>query len=391
MKKKLMSVFLAAMLSVQLCGVAFAGDFSAGVPVESVSVEEGNSLSEQPIENAGVQKKDFTVKNSVLTKYTGKSSKVVIPSNLGIKKIGVNAFSFNMTIKEVVIPKGVTEISAKAFLGCEKLKKVSVPATVKTIGYNTFSGTPWLKSLGNTAVVNSILISVAHVNQSTLTIPYGVTRVSDYLFEGKRGCYENLVVPETVKKLQFCSIQGGFKTIKILSRNVVLDKDCGASDCTIYGFKGSTAEAYVKKYGKEKNIVFKVLSNTVHTHRWESKWKKLGDANVFEGQVQYRKCTKCSKKQFRHVGKALKSTIKVSATNIKMKRNKTSNALRVTAMANGDYIGLVESTNENIVKAVKFDRYKGTITLKTYGKKGKAKLTIILAGGAKKTVEVTVV
>ena len=379
LRKRISIMILAAMLSTAVAGV-------------SVNAEGVYDISEQSVEAASAQSTTFTVQNSVLQAYTGKASKVVIPSNLGIKKIGAHAFAYNTTIKEVVIPKGVTEIGAKAFLGCDNLEKISIPSTVKVIGYHAISG-PWMEAQmakGNAVVVNSILIAVAHVKQDTLTIPYGVTNVSDFVFEGNRGCYKNLVIPATMKSLQFCSIQGGFKTIKILSKNVVLDKNCGAFDCTIYGYKGSTAEAYVKKYGKEKNIVFKALpEQAVHTHSWTA-WKTTKKATVFKGKLQTRTCKTCKKAQTKYVGKPLKSTIKVSASNIKIKRNLSSKALRVSGMANGDYVAAVKSGNTSIVQVTKFDK-KGNIVLKAKGKKGKVKLNIRLAGGAQKTVVVAVV
>ena len=62
----------------------------------------------------------------IVAKYTGKSSVVVIPESIGgqpITKIKANAFS-GATLKNVVIPRGVTTIENSAFNGCTNLKQV---------------------------------------------------------------------------------------------------------------------------------------------------------------------------------------------------------------------------------------------------------------------------
>lgn len=87
------------------------------------------------------------------------------------------------------------------------------------------------------------------------------------------------------------------------------------------------------------------------------------------------------------IGK-IKATMSVNATSLKLKRRQSTNRFVVTGLAKGDYISSWTSSNKKIVTVS--GRSNGTCTIKAGNKTGKAKITITLASGLKKTINVTV-
>ena len=86
---------------------------------------------------------DFTIKDGVLTKYSGAGGAVVIPD--GVTEIAREAFSDpdaaepNRTITSVTLPAGVVKIGASAFSRCAALTSVSLPDGLQDIGNSAFS------------------------------------------------------------------------------------------------------------------------------------------------------------------------------------------------------------------------------------------------------------
>lgn len=71
-----------------------------------------------------------------ITRYTGNSSNVLIPSTLAGKKvikIGSEAFGGCYELTNVVIPEGVTSIGYCSFKWCENLKTITIPESVTSI------------------------------------------------------------------------------------------------------------------------------------------------------------------------------------------------------------------------------------------------------------------
>ena len=84
---------------------------------------------------------DFVIENSVLKKYVGSGTKVVIPE--GVTEIGQSAFFECKGLKSVVIPNGTKIIGTWAFYGCKKLKSITIKTTKltsKKVGKQAFKG-----------------------------------------------------------------------------------------------------------------------------------------------------------------------------------------------------------------------------------------------------------
>lgn len=150
---------------------------------------------------------NFTVENSVLTKYTGPGGNVVIPDGVrsigdgafdcckeltgitipdSVKAIGGAAFNGCSSLTTVIIPKGVRTIKCAAFSGCSSLTDVSIPDTVKTIEEYAFSE---CSSLAGIKLPDSLAAigEGAFFGCESLTsimIPDHVTTLGKHVFDG---------------------------------------------------------------------------------------------------------------------------------------------------------------------------------------------------------------
>lgn len=135
-----------------------------------------------------------------------------------------------------------------------------------------------------------------------------------------------------------------------------------------------------------QEVKTETIARTEHT--W-GKWEIVSDATVFSSKVQRQTCQVCGVFQEKNVGSKLKSTMKLSVSSLKLKVKQTTSALQISQMSESDYVKSVKSNNNKVLKVIGFTADR-SVTLKAQNKTGKAKVTITLAGGAKKTVTVTV-
>jgi hypothetical protein len=172
---------------------------------------------------------DYTIKQGMLTAYNGKDENVVIPDEGEITVVWREAFSYNLNIKSVVLPRGVesieseafqgcenlasvtisdtvTNIEANAFGGCKSLRKVFIPASVKHIAGGAFSGCEGLEKFevdkenafyrveSNCIIDNQTNIVIAGCKTSK--IPSGIVGVGPYAFSGCK--LKKIRIPESV-------------------------------------------------------------------------------------------------------------------------------------------------------------------------------------------------
>ncbi len=145
---------------------------------------------------------DFTIENSVLTRYTGPGGDVVIPE--GITEIGDWAFSNCTGLTSVTIPEGVTEIGGSVFYGCTSLSSVTIPEGVTEIRSWSFFGCTDLTSV---------------------IIPEGVTKIGGCAFGGCTNL-QSVMIPESVMEIGEVAFQGckNLKSVTILGRFEKIDK-----------------------------------------------------------------------------------------------------------------------------------------------------------------------
>ncbi len=207
---------------------------------------------------------------------------------------------------EYKIPDSVTTIGEDAFADCGNLVKITIPSGVTSIGWDSFRES---SSLANITVDESnsnycsddygVLFnkSKTHLIQypigNTRTeyiIPDGVTSIAYYAFKSCKNL-ESIIIPDGVTnitdgmfvwcdKLANITIPASVTRIGMqayafcdsLTDIIILNPDCKIYDssstfdsiATIYGYTGSTAEAYATKY----NRTFVALE--AHEHSYTS-------------------------------------------------------------------------------------------------------------------------
>lgn len=127
------------------------------------------------------------------------------------------------------------------------------------------------------------------------------------------------------------------------------------------------------------------IKATGHTY---GAWTTTQTATVFSPEQQKRTCSKCNKEETRANGNKLTPTICTNAASLKLKKNQSTSKFIVTDLAKGDYIKSWTSSNKKLITIT--GNKTGTCKIKAANKTGKAKITITLASGLKKTIAVTI-
>ncbi len=173
-------------------------------------------------------------------KWCDNLKEVVLPSTLKI----IRAHAFDACAKLTKIDASrtqLTTIEEEAFIACPNLKTVKLPDSVSQIGRATFSGTPitTIKIPKNLKVINSSVFASCR-RLKAVDVPASVTKIGKGAFSG-------------CKKLASIKIRN--KNCRIYAAKL---QPTVPKSTTIYGYRGSTAQKYAKKYGNK----FRLLSNT---------------------------------------------------------------------------------------------------------------------------------
>lgn len=175
----------------------------------------------------------------VVTGYTGQAEKLTIPQEIRgrrVLEVGSRAFSGQTTIREVVVPEGVTAIANEAFRMCSSLETISLPATLLTISATALLNCAALRRIdvapanrrlmirgGMLCSRDGVLLRCPEaLDIDRLTVPEYIREIGDDAFSGCRklrairlghvsalgsraflGCgLRSVTVPEGVKTLQ---------------------------------------------------------------------------------------------------------------------------------------------------------------------------------------------
>ncbi len=101
-------------------------------------------------------------------------------------EIPANAFFECASIREIILPAGVTAIGRRAFYGCEKLAEIVIPDSVTAIGDDAFHGCIRLTELTVGAGVTTLGVQVFMdcLSLKAVTLPAGVTHLPNATFAG---------------------------------------------------------------------------------------------------------------------------------------------------------------------------------------------------------------
>ena len=155
--------------------------------------------------------------------------------------IGNSAFSSCISLTSITIPSSVTNIGIRAFSYCIRLTSITIPSSVTSIGGSAFYSCS---------------------NLTSIEIPDSVTSVEAMAFGGCRSL-TRITIPSSVTSIGNCAFLscGSLASVTIFSKDVTIYDYAGtiSATATIYGYSGSTAEAYATKYNRKfvaiRNII----------------------------------------------------------------------------------------------------------------------------------------
>ena len=183
----------------------------------------------------------------------------------------------------IEIPKGVTSIGLGAFEGCSSLGNIAVDVNNQTylsidgILFNKDQTTLICYPAGKTEVAYTIPGGVTSIggyalsycsSLASIEIPSSVTSIGDQAFFGCSSLM-SVEISSSVTSIGWFAFQScsDLASITILSRDVEIDDSSYTlpTTATIYGYAGSTAQAYAEKYDRTFVILDEPIEPTEST------------------------------------------------------------------------------------------------------------------------------
>ena len=242
-----------------------------------------------------------------IVNYLGNSSEIVVPEKIDgmtVSKIGLQCFYLanryvDAGIRSVRLPDTIVSVGISAFYDCSELEYVNLPASLREIGMAAFTGCKKLAldvdahneyfTVKNGIVYTKDMKEIvsAYAPEKNCVIEEGVEIIQDYAFY--ECALDSLRFPDTLKDIGYRAFDditlknnaivlpesvegigyGSFYTFFMDSRiNItILNKDCVINNTpeedlylvddgrtisfnTIYGYPGSTAQAYAEKHNR---------------------------------------------------------------------------------------------------------------------------------------------
>lgn len=173
-----------------------------------------------------------------------------------IKTVSAYSFVGCAELEIISFTDDLTAIEEYAFYGCAKLQNIVLPETLKIIGAYAFRGcesfTEFImpdsvQTLGSEVLENCVNIETVKLSEKLEEIPYETFYKCESLKE--------IIISEKVKEIGI----GVFVYCSSLEKITVLNPECKLSEygfvggtkekTVIYGYSGSTAQAFAEKYG----------------------------------------------------------------------------------------------------------------------------------------------
>lgn len=139
-----------------------------------------------------------------IVSYSGKDTKLTIPSTLGGKKvteIQSEAFNYEDKLTDVIIPDTVETIGSNAFDSCDSLKNITISNNLTQLGHSAFDDTAWYENQADGVVyIGKVVYGYKGdmPKNTSIEIKDGTTLIADEAFDEQ----ENLTaikIPSSVK------------------------------------------------------------------------------------------------------------------------------------------------------------------------------------------------
>ena len=179
---------------------------------------------------------------------------ITIPNS--VTNIGDDAFADCYRLVNITIPEGITSIGENTFIGCTALTNISIPNSVTSIGDWAFANCHALASVTMSENITSIGEDAFNycTSLTNISIPDSVISIGRFAFDNCSSL-TNISIPDSVISIKIQTFNHCSNLEKITINNpkcVIFDAENTISEtATIYGYSGSTAEAYAKKYHRE--------------------------------------------------------------------------------------------------------------------------------------------
>lgn len=333
---------------------------------------------------------------AVITNYTGTTTSLSIPSTLNgltVTKVGDYSFADRLDnggadLTSLTLPSTLKVIGDGAFTTNATITSLTIPANVTSIGQRAFNC--WI-TLGTLNVKGTSLKTIdkwAFRNNhklATLNLPSSLEKIAEGAFSY---CVSlsSVSIPQNVTSIGREAFLGctSLSSVTINNRDAVIGEDAfaltkssGASNTlTVYGYKGSTAEAYATKYGFTFSALPEATSITSSVDKTE----------LYVGETAVIKAT------------VLPSTITKAITWTTSNKNVATIAANGTVTAVGIGKATITGTVDNqscsytfTVKrysAINFnlDQYNNlTVTIRIFNLSGKVIKEITVGGGIGRT------
>ena len=172
--------------------------------------------------------------------------------NEGCTSIGSKALSNCSKLISVILPDSLTSIGDMAFYNCTSLVNITIPDSVTSIGGYAFCDCKKLKSIAIPSKVTSLEYYIFYncISLMSIGISEGITSIELCAFENCKSL-TSVDIPYSCKYIY----NNAFSNCTNLSKITIYSKDCSIDETaisiysTIYGFSGSTAEAFANQYG----------------------------------------------------------------------------------------------------------------------------------------------